>query len=420
MKKLYFLVVTTFVVTLSFGQNIAVNGGFENWTSGSPDSWSVIDFNTTDLTQNSIFKTEGLHSAAINLKTQDQALTDIRQQINLTNGITYLISLDVFATDNQARVRIFESSFGTNTYSNVAILNQWQTISFFFTPSADGMYQFGMRFYDTANWAGGSSQFYIDNFDIKSSPTAAEGDIIITEIMKDPSKVTDANGEYFEVYNTTSSDIDMYGWIISDDGSESHTINSTVIVNAGDYAIFCINSNSSTNGGVIADYQYNSFSLGNDDDEIVLTNNGTEIDRVVYDNGTNFPDLTGESIELHLFYYDAISNDNGSNWGAATTAYGIGDLGTPGAENDFGLSVVKNEIENFSMYPNPVSNGKLYMSSGINLNKEVQIYALTGHQVYSNNLQNQEPLNISNLNKGIYIVRIKEEGKIATRKLVVN
>ena len=72
------------------------------------------------------------------------------------------------------------------------------------------------------------------------------------------------------------------------------------------------------------------------------------------------------------------------------------------------------------MYPNPVSNGMLYMSSSINFNKNVEIYALTGQRVYSKNIQTQEPLNISNLNRGIYIVRIEEEGKIATRKLVVN
>jgi len=60
------------------------------------------------------------------------------------------------------------------------------------------------------------------------------------------------------------------------------------------------------------------------------------------------------------------------------------------------------------------------MSSGINLTKEVAIYALTGQQVYRKNLQNKEPMDIANLNKGIYLVKIKEEGKIATRKLVVN
>ncbi len=49
-------------------------------------------------------------------------------------------------------------------------------------------------------------------------------DIIICEIMQDPATVTDANGEYFEVYNNGDADVDMNGWIIKDDGTDSHTI----------------------------------------------------------------------------------------------------------------------------------------------------------------------------------------------------
>jgi len=95
---------------------------------------------------------------------------------------------------------------------------------------------------------------------------------------------------------------------------------------------------------------------------------------------------------------------------------------TPGAINSgqSTLPVVKNQIENFAMYPNPVSNGMLYMSSSNNVNKQVAIYAINGQQVYSKNLQFEEKMNISTLNRGIYFVKIEEEGKIATRKLVVN
>tara|TARA_R110001583_G_scaffold21685_11_gene82137 strand:- start:2341 stop:3984 length:1644 start_codon:yes stop_codon:yes gene_type:complete len=250
------------------------------------------------------------------------------------------------------------------------------------------------------------------------------GAIIITEIMKDPTKVNDNFGEYFEVYNTTGADIDMNGWVISDAGGSTHTINLPVVVLSGGYAVFGINSNSATNGGLTVNYQYvSTFGLVNTSDEIILTTpaemGSVIIDQVYYDD-INFPNNIGESMELHLFKYDAISNNTGSNWGTAITTYGLGDLGTPGTNNDFGLSVVKNEIENFKMYPNPVSNGILNMSSNNNANKQVEIYTLNGQQVYSENLQFKEKINISNLNTGIYLVRIIEEGNISTRKLVIN
>ena len=89
------------------------------------------------------------------------------------------------------------------------------------------------------------------------------GDIIITEVMQNPSAVGDSAGEYFEVYNTTNTAIDMQGWVIKDETSESEThIISNLTVAANSYAVLGLNSNSSSNGGYTANYQYNTISLG--------------------------------------------------------------------------------------------------------------------------------------------------------------
>lgn len=53
---------------------------------------------------------------------------------------------------------------------------------------------------------------------------ANAGSIIVTEIMHNPEDVSDQNGEYFELFNTTGSDIDLYGWTISDNEGQSFTI----------------------------------------------------------------------------------------------------------------------------------------------------------------------------------------------------
>ncbi len=94
---------------------------------------------------------------------------------------------------------------------------------------------------------------------------------------------------------------------------------------------------------------------------------------------------------------------------------------TPGEVNSAkSLAVVKNNIEGFKMYPNPVSNGELNIASNNWADKEVEIYNMNGQQMYNKLLKNKEVLDIHNLNKGIYLVRIIEEGRVATRKLVVN
>lgn len=83
------------------------------------------------------------------------------------------------------------------------------------------------------------------------------------------------------------------------------------------------------------------------------------------------------------------------------------------------LSVVKNEIVGFALYPNPVVSGKFTISTPDSAEKLTEIYALNGTLVYQSKIQSNEVIDITNLNKGIYIVKVKEEGKIATRKLIV-
>jgi len=110
---------------------------------------------------------------------------------------------------------------------------------------------------------------------------------------------------------------------------------------------------------------------------------------------------------------------NSTNWTVETSN---GELLLPFNTTLFTTStasVVKNEIEGFTLYPNPVSNGMLYMSSSSNFNKQVEIYSMLGQQVYIKSVQPKETMDVSNLNKGLYVLRIEEEGKIATRKLVI-
>jgi len=85
---------------------------------------------------------------------------------------------------------------------------------------------------------------------------------------------------------------------------------------------------------------------------------------------------------------------------------------------DLTLRVGRNAIEGFSLFPNPVTNGRLTINTLSNADKKIQIFDILGKQVLSTNLKGRE-LNVSKLNSGIYILKILEEGKTATRKLVI-
>ncbi|TRX01226.1 T9SS type A sorting domain-containing protein [Flavobacterium gawalongense] len=75
-------------------------------------------------------------------------------------------------------------------------------------------------------------------------------------------------------------------------------------------------------------------------------------------------------------------------------------------------------IEGLSLYPNPVSNGKVYISSKNDLDKEIIIFDVLGKKVLQTMISSRE-LNVSNLTPGVYIIKINENDASATRKLIV-
>ncbi|QFT98651.1 Bifunctional hemolysin/adenylate cyclase precursor [Roseovarius sp. THAF8] len=157
--------------------------------------------------------------------------------------------------------------------------------------------------------------------------------IVISEIMQNPAAVSDADGEYFEVYNSGEQAVDLNGFTITDNDSDAHVIENggPLLIQPGQYLVLGRNADTLSNGGVTVDYQYSGVALANGADEIVLTDTqGREVDRVEYDGGPDFPDPNGASMELTDLSTD---NNIGSNWVTATQAFGDGDLGTPGAEN---------------------------------------------------------------------------------------
>ncbi|MEL7377927.1 MAG: lamin tail domain-containing protein, partial [Bacteroidota bacterium] len=165
-------------------------------------------------------------------------------------------------------------------------------------------------------------------------PCPQPGDLVITEIFKnsDSDLVPDSLGDWFEILNISAETINLFGLTLSDDDNDEHVIDENILLLPGEYAVLSRNADSTINGGFFSDYAFgNDFILGNDDDEIVISCSGTEIDRVNYDDD-NFPDNVGASIQLDPDSLTATANDNGSNFCTGIDRYGDG-IGTPGEAN---------------------------------------------------------------------------------------
>lgn len=82
------------------------------------------------------------------------------------------------------------------------------------------------------------------------------------------------------------------------------------------------------------------------------------------------------------------------------------------------LVPVEPAIEELSIYPNPATGERVYIVTKKNDPKRIEVFNVLGKPVLSANLTGKE-LNISALESGIYILKIKEGNATATRKLVI-
>ena len=76
------------------------------------------------------------------------------------------------------------------------------------------------------------------------------------------------------------------------------------------------------------------------------------------------------------------------------------------------------DIIGLTLHPNPVNQGKLYITTKHNLAKDVEIFNVLGKRIISTTLFGKE-LNVSKLKRGVYILKITENKIRATRKLII-
>ena len=196
---------------------------------------------------------------------------------------------------------------------------------------------------------------------IGTAAIAADADIVITEVMQNPSVMDDADGEWFEIHNTGPDPVDIQGWTIKDDGTDSYVIptGSPLVVPADGYAVIGHDTAVMAAEGVTLLCEFTGF-LGNSGDELVLLNVAlTEIDRIMWDGGPSWPDPTGASM-----MWDETTDDNNvaENWSTSDTPFGSGDFGTPGAPNG-GVPLVKPDVYNVyhrSILPEPAETVTVY------------------------------------------------------------
>lgn len=168
---------------------------------------------------------------------------------------------------------------------------------------------------------------------------AQTGQVVITELLIDPDAVSDTKGEWVELYNPSTVDVDLAGWSIKTK-TNPHVFVGPLKVPAKGYLVVGSNKDTATNGGAAVAYVYGNVSLGNSGPgKLTLLNKaGVLVDIVDYETTTGkygWPGkVPGVAIQLDPAKTGATLNDTGANWCLASKALSGGDKGTPGVAND--------------------------------------------------------------------------------------
>jgi hypothetical protein len=211
---------------------------------------------------------------------------------------------------------------------------------------------------DQANWCqGDSNEFEAGNFGTPGSENDCEpivmgecddagtmrevvppgvGDLVITEVMPSPSKVSDAVGEWFEVKAMKDVDLNGLGLDRAADSAPPNVITapSCLRMVAGSYALFGKSIDMTMNGGLPAGAILGTFTFSmvagstSAPGDVQVVSQGSIVDAVSWTSSRS-----GKALQLDPDVQDAVSNDQQSNWCDAQSPYGAGDLGTPAADN---------------------------------------------------------------------------------------
>jgi hypothetical protein len=251
------------------------------------------------------------------------------------------------------------------------------------------------------------------------------------------------NRDYVELFNRGTSDVNMTGWSIqynSATGTNPWNFNlipDGATIQPGKYYLIAFGA-AGANGAAIPTPDFDStaspLTLSGTTGKLILANIATAIPAggcpangsIIVDAVSFGPTATCAEGEAPAPIISSTladfrnsggcidTNNNGADFTAAEPA--PRNSSTP--VNNCSLGTSQNSIAGLQVYPNPVTNGNLFITSDNNASKAVAIYDVLGKMVIKATVTDQ-PINVSNLKGGVYIVKITEEGKTATRKLVI-
>jgi endonuclease I len=252
-----------------------------------------------------------------------------------------------------------------------------------------------------------------------SSGTTAT-DLLFSEYIEGSS-----NNKALEIANSTASAVNLSVYTIKKQTNGagawstgltlSGTLNSGskfTIVNSA-IALSCYSKSSANISTTATELTFN----GND--AVGLFKNGVLIDIIgTFNGGTaNFAadvtlrrksTITSPSTTFNLStQWDSFTTDSCTNLGSK--------MSTKGVKED-----VVSDSNGISLYPNPSNGNFTVYYNNSNKAYSIEIFSLLGQPIFEKENINQSSVSISNIPKGIYLLKISDDSKSVNKKIIIN
>ena len=248
----------------------------------------------------------------------------------------------------------------------------------------------------------------------ESCETTEQGASSTNEIFISEYVEGSSNNKALEIANFTGNLINLSGYTIARDvngnGTYGAALQLTGMLATGNVHVIS-RGNASAETVALADQISSGDAMSfNGDDPVGLFKNGVLIDIFGNFGGTNnFANATYRRKQTVINPTTVF--DLAGEWVTSTTN-DITDLGShsaPLGSNDL-------QENSFSFFPNPARLNKLFFKSNRPLS--IEVYSLTGKLILNTTIDSSKSLDISSLNTGLFIIKMRSDSGTKIKKLI--
>ena len=240
---------------------------------------------------------------------------------------------------------------------------------------------------------------------------ACDSTIIVSEINYKSISTSDA-GDWFEIHSTSTTDIDLSNWTMSDGGiTGSYVLPVGTILPANGYLVIVKDTAlfHAIHPNVLNVVGPSLISLGGSDGIILYNDLGVNQFSVNYENSapwTTEPDGNGKTLEL--LSSTGLMCD-ATNWFAGCPDGSPGKAYLPGC----GLGVEELTNDELQIYPNPTSST---LTINMLVGGDIVIYNLMGEQLFAKKVNNGlQTIDVSTLKAGFYFIQVGSSRKMFSK-----